>query len=39
VGLWQINARVPTGAPTGAAVPVRVSLAGVTSAAVGLAVR
>jgi len=39
VGLYQINVRVPAGTPSGAAVPLTVTVAGATSKAAELAVR
>jgi minor extracellular serine protease Vpr len=38
VGLYQVNAQVPAGAPGGAAVPVTISIGGVTSNTVTIAV-
>jgi uncharacterized protein (TIGR03437 family) len=39
VGLWQVNAVVPSSAPAGSSVPVRITMAGVTSSEVTMAVR
>lgn len=39
VGLYQVNAQVPTGAPAGSAVPVVISIGGVTSNAVTITVQ
>lgn len=39
VGLYQVNAQVPAGAPAGSAVPVVVSIGGVTSNTVTIAVQ
>lgn len=39
VGLYQVNAQVPGGAPSGSAVPVVISMGGVTSNAVTIAVQ
>jgi uncharacterized protein (TIGR03437 family) len=39
VGLWQINVQIPSGAPTGAAVPVHVVLGGSPSNTVTMAIQ
>jgi uncharacterized protein (TIGR03437 family) len=39
VGLWQINVQIPSGAPTGAAVPVHVVLGGTPSNTVTMAIQ
>jgi len=39
VGIWQVNTRVPSGAPVGGAVPVRITMAGAASNQVTMAVR
>jgi uncharacterized protein (TIGR03437 family) len=39
VGLYQVNARVPTNAPAGAAIPVRITIGGLTSNTVTIAVQ
>jgi uncharacterized protein (TIGR03437 family) len=39
VGLYQVNVQVPMGAPTGDAVPVILSIGGVTSNTVTIAVQ
>ena len=39
VGVWQINLQIPSTAPTGAAVPIRVVVNGVSSNSVTIAIR